>query len=101
MKKILIVDDYPDILEGLSYVLKDHYEVTTTVFDVICSDYAMPDGTGLELLEFCRQEKFSMLFILMSAMREERIVMEAKLHGAVFMEKTDSDLISFLRENAN
>lgn len=100
MKKILIVDDYPDILEGLSYVLKDHYEVTTvgnlteakkevstTVFDVICSDYAMPDGTGLELLEFCRQEKFSMLFILMSAMREERIVMEAKLHGAVFMEK--------------
>lgn len=29
MKKILIVDDYPDILEGLSYVLKDHYEVTT------------------------------------------------------------------------
>ena len=62
-------------------------EVSTTVFDVICSDYAMPDGTGLELLEFCRQEKFSMLFILMSAMREERIVMEAKLHGAVFMEK--------------
>lgn len=29
MKKILIVDDYPDILEGLSDVLKDHYEVTT------------------------------------------------------------------------
>ena len=98
MKKILIVDDYPDILEGLSYVLKDHYEVTTagnlteakkevstTVFDVICSDYAMPDGTGLT--KFCRQEKFTMLFILMSAMREECIVMEAKLHGTVFMEK--------------
>ncbi len=114
MKKILIVDDYPDISEGLSYVLKDYYEVTTagnlteakkevstTVFDAICSDYAMPDGTGLELLEFCRQKKFFMLFILMSAMREERIVMEAKLHGAVFMEKMDSDLISFLRENAN
>ena len=29
MKKILIVDDYPDILEGLSYILKNHYEVTT------------------------------------------------------------------------
>ena len=41
-----------------------------------------------------------MLFILMSAMREECIVMEAKLHGTVFMEKTDSDLISFLREKA-
>ena len=54
---------------------------------MICSDYAMPDGTGLELLEFLRQKKCSMLFILMSAMREEHIVMEAKLYGAVFMEK--------------
>lgn len=42
-----------------------------------------------------------MLFILISDMREERIVMEAKLHGVVFMEKTDSDLISFIRENAD
>ena len=111
MKKILIVDDYPDILEGLSYVLKDHYEVTTagnlteakkevstTVFDVICSDYAMPDGTGLELLEFCRQEKFSMLFILMSAMREECIVMEAKLHGTVFIEKRKAILFRFFEK---
>lgn len=79
MKKILIVDDYPEFLEGLSYVLKDHYEVTTagnlteakkqlstTSFDVICSDYAMPDGTGLDLLEFCRHEKFSTLFTQLS-----------------------------------
>jgi len=62
MKKTLIVDDYPDILEGLSYALKDHYEVTTagnlteakkevstTAFDVICSDYAMPEGARLGL----------------------------------------------------
>lgn len=114
MKKILIVDDYSDFLEGLSYVLKNHYEiitagslteakkkVSTTVFDVICSDYAMPDGTGLDLLEFCRQKNFSTLFVLMSAMREEHIVTEAKLNGAVFMEKTGSNLISFLRENAD
>ena len=50
-EKILIADDYLDFLEGLSYVLKDHYEVTTagnlteaknkvstTVFDVISKD---------------------------------------------------------------
>lgn len=29
MKKILIVDDYSDFLEGLSYVVKNHYEITT------------------------------------------------------------------------
>ncbi len=43
----------------------------------------------------------NLLFILMSAMREERIVIEAKLHGVVFMEKTDSDLDSFLREKTD
>lgn len=114
MKKILIVDDYPDFLEGLSYVLKDHYEVTTagnlteakkevstTAFDVICSDYAMPDGTGLDLLEFCKQEKISVPFILMSVTREQHIVIEAKLQGAVFIKKTDSNLLSAIREYAD
>ncbi|MCM1128118.1 MAG: response regulator [Lachnospiraceae bacterium] len=105
MKKILIVDDSPDFLDALSYILKKDYEVTTaggvseakkelfaSVFDVICSDYYMPDGTGLDLLEFCKQEKISVPFILMSAASERHIVMEAELQGAVFVEKTDSAL---------
>lgn len=111
MKKILIVDDYPDFLNGLSYILKSYYDVTTagnlteakkelltSTFDVICSDYGMPDGTGLDLLEFCRQKKISASFILMSAEREEYVVTEAKLYGVVFMEKTGSDFVSLLRE---
>lgn len=111
IKKILIVDDYPDFLNGLSYILKSYYDVTTagnlteakkelltSTFDVICSDYGMPDGTGLDLLEFCRHKKISATFILMSAAREEHIVTEAKLHGAIFMEKTGSNFASLLRE---
>lgn len=114
MKRILIVDDSPDFLDALSYILKKHYEVTTaggvaeakaglltSAFDVICSDYYMADGTGLNLLEFCKQEKISVPFILMSATREQHIVIEAKLYGAVFVEKTDSDLLSVIRENAD
>ena len=114
MKKILIVEDSPDFLDALSYILKSYYEVTTaggvaeakkklltSAFDVICSDYYMPDGTGLDLLEFCMQEKISVPFILMSATREQHIIIEAKLYGAVFVEKTDSDLLSVIRENAD
>ena len=86
MKRILIVDDSPDFLDALSYILKKHYEVTTaggvaeakaglltSAFDVICSDYYMADGTGLDLLEFCKQEKISVSFILMSATWEQHI----------------------------
>ncbi len=88
MKRILIVDDSPDFLDALSYILKKHYEVTTaggvaeakaglltSAFDVICSDYYMADGTGLDLLEFCKQEKISVSFILMSATWEQHVVM--------------------------
>ncbi len=114
MKKILIVEDSPDFLDALSYILKKHYEVATagdveeakkelmtSAFDVICSDYYMADRTGLDLLEFCKQEKISVPFILMSATREQHIVIEAKLYGAVFVEKTDSNLLSVIRENAD
>ncbi|NBI85554.1 response regulator [Lachnospiraceae bacterium] len=92
MKRILIVDDSPDFLDALSYILKKHYEVTTaggvaeakaglltSAFDVICSDYYMADGTGLDLLEFCKQEKISVSFILMSATWEQHIVYRSKI----------------------
>ena len=110
MKKILIVDDYPDILEGLSYALKDHYKVTTagnlteakkevstTAFDVICSDYAMPDGTGLDL----QTGKVFYAIYSYVCYAGRTYCYRSKIVWCRIYGKTDSDLISFLRENAN
>ena len=64
MKKILIVEDDVTFLRILSHVLGNQFEIYTacsvnealkllenTSVDLICSDYNVPGGTGLELLE--------------------------------------------------
>lgn len=61
--KILLVDDEPNILKALTRVLK-HYAITTassgqealiladaTEFDIVISDYRMPEMDGITFLE--------------------------------------------------
>ena len=79
--KILICDDEQFILEGFVFFLSDFdVEVTTATsgndaiskltekFDVIISDYRMPDGDGKELLTYIRANEslFPGRFILFS-----------------------------------
>lgn len=66
MKKILLVDDEPDILNILEFEFQDigyktelagsgneaiHKLRAGKSFDAIISDIRMPDGTGIDLLE--------------------------------------------------
>ncbi|MBX7101515.1 MAG: response regulator [Myxococcaceae bacterium] len=61
--KVLVVDDEPDVLQSLSLLLSEDFDVTTAAspesalelnrtrrFDVICSDYKMPRMMGTEFL---------------------------------------------------
>ena len=79
-RKVLIVEDNV----GLSQMQKDWllqagYEVTTaidepaarrllrrTAFDLILSDVRLPEGDGISLLEWTREEKMTMPYIIMT-----------------------------------
>lgn len=110
MKRILLVDDDETIRYALSEILKKEYEVLETSgvndalkkletdsVDLICSDYNMRDGTGLDLLHSCKEMNISIPFMLMSAYDFNDFSRKADLYGITFCEKTDREFLNKLR----
>ncbi len=79
-KKILVVDDEPDLVDILSFELSDQYDVTTAFsgdealdllvknnFDVVLSDVNMPKMDGLEMLKQLYQKEIKVPVIFITA----------------------------------
>lgn len=78
---------------GVSEALK---KLETTSVDLICSDYNMQDGTGLDLLHSCKERNISVPFMLMSAYDFNQLSRKADLYGITFCEKTDREFLNKL-----
>lgn len=114
MKSILLIDDDTHYRSLLANVLHKKFEIymagsvkealhnlEENTVDLICSDYNLPDGTGLELLEqLCRNGK-SIPFLLMSGIEDSFVVNCVKFYGGEFCSKTDPDLLSTIKRLAN
>ena len=97
MKKILVVDDDTTFLSGMKIALsKNDRQIETAKnvgraieilrenkTDLICSDYDMPDGTALNLLEFVKNKNMNIPVIIISGRDEEKYVKNALDMGVV------------------
>ena len=110
MKRILLVDDDKTFRYALSELLSKEFEVLksfgvkdalkkleTASVDLICSDYNMRDGTGLDLLHSCRERNISVPFMLMSADDSNNLSNKAELYGITFCEKADCEFLDKIR----
>ncbi|MHB8261799.1 MAG: sigma-54-dependent transcriptional regulator [Bacteroidia bacterium] len=96
MKKILVIDDdYTFCLMLQNYLSKQGFEVSTagtasqaltildkTSFDLILSDYRMPDKDGLVLLEEIKKRKYEVPIIIMTSYGDIRLAIRAIKLGA-------------------
>jgi DNA-binding NarL/FixJ family response regulator len=97
--KLLVVEDHPVYLEGLSYILKklDSNLALTSVystkdalelladspdFDLALIDLCLPDGGGLSILRYLSEHKLFIPAVILSASEEPRDVQKAKEAGA-------------------
>lgn len=94
--KILVIDDEPNMVElfklflgrsgwditGAGNVAEGTAALQEQVFDVIISDLALPDGTGLDLLKTARAGQPQAPFILITAYGSIESAVEAMKLGA-------------------
>ncbi|MCM1308718.1 MAG: response regulator [Butyrivibrio sp.] len=114
LKKILLVDDDVIFRHLLAELLNKEFEtyeavgvcdalkmLETITVDLICSDYNMRDGTGLDLLQVCKERNIGVTFMLMSADESNGLSRKAELNGITFCEKTDHDFINIIKKILN
>lgn len=94
---VLVVDDEPYILSALTAILKSEYDITTAdgaeaakaVFaerppDIVLTDLRMPRVSGIQLLEWVRQNHPKTVRLLMTGYGELDDAVEAINRGQVF-----------------
>ena len=94
--KILVAEDEPMLLKTIELKLKkEGYEVIATIDgreaiskieserpDLVISDIMMPYASGLELTAILKKGEKQIPIIILSAMEQEKVVMEAFELGA-------------------
>jgi DNA-binding NtrC family response regulator len=100
-KRILIVDDDPQIVSGLSALLSEDWDVRTAdtgraalvIFsefspDVVLLDVQLPDFSGIDLLHQFKMYSETAAVIMMSGMGTlDRVVESMKLGAETFLQK--------------
>jgi two-component system response regulator PilR (NtrC family) len=111
MAHILVVDDERSICELLEITFRKEghrveialngasarRKLESSIFDIVISDIRMPDATGVELLEFCREISPSSYFILITGVPTLETAIAAINAGADRYVIKDHDLVDQLR----
>jgi two-component system response regulator YesN len=112
MRHLLIVDDEPNIVEGLSYTIQEHFgddiDVSTAYngnnaleilskspIDLVITDIRMPGISGLDLLNQIHERRISCRVIVLTGYDDFSVIQEAmrKPNFVDFLLKTEGDEI--------
>ncbi len=92
-RRVALVDDESGILESFKAILKEHYEIFTfdnpntfletlvvkqpRPFDILITDFRMPQMTGLEMIQQAQKKNFFFPAIIFSGHLDKNSIMEA------------------------
>ena len=116
--KVLLADDHAIFIEGLSGLLKDHFELAGSVHDgeeliraakqlcpdVIVTDLSMPRLNGFDAIRRLREEGCAAKFIVLTMHPEVEMATEAfraGVCGYVLKQSASKELINAINEVVN
>lgn len=96
MAKILIIDDEASMRRILSVILQEDGHSTvgaegikvalrllsSTTFDMVITDKKMPDGDGLEIVNYCRENEPALPVVMLTAFATVELAVETMQAGA-------------------
>jgi len=111
MAHILVVDDERSICELLEITFRKEghrvevalngeaarRKIESQIFDIVISDIRMPDSTGVELLQYCKELSPSSYFLLITGVPTVETAIAALNAGADRYVIKDHDLVDQLR----
>src|SRR5258708_10740187 len=111
MAHLLIVDDERSIWELLEITFRKEghrvevamsgeaarRKLESSIFDIVISDIRLPDATGVELLQFCKEISPSSHFLLITGLPTIETAIAAVNSGADRYVIKDHDLVDQLR----
>lgn len=116
--KVLLADDHPIFIEGLSSLLKEHFNLAGSVHDgeelikaakrlcpdVIVTDLSMPRLDGFEAIRHLRKENCAAKFIVLTMHPEVEMATEAfraGVCGYVLKQSASKELVNAIMEVVN
>ena len=115
-KRILVVDDDPQILSGLAGILSDEWDVRTaetgktalSTFaefspDLVLLDVQLPDFSGIDLLHQFKMYSETTAVVMMSGLGNiDRVIESMKLGAETFLQKPfDTDTLTLTLEQVS
>lgn len=93
--KILVIEDNPEDIALMQRELsRHHFDIDFAIsgeeglrslkekgYDVVVADYAMPEMTGLDVLDRMKKENYDIPLVIMTGSGSERIAVEAMKKG--------------------
>ncbi|TWU62040.1 MULTISPECIES: response regulator [Crateriforma] len=97
-KRVLLVDDDPNVLQGFKRNLRKHYELSLAVgphealatirnegpFAVVVSDMQMPEISGVELLARVRELHEQTVRVMLTGNADQKTAVDAVNEGCIF-----------------
>ena len=113
--KVLYIDDEPGLLDlAKAFLEQEDFQIDTEgdpraslqrlapgTYDVVVSDYQMPDLDGIELLKALRERGDRIPFILFTGKGREEVAIEALNNGADFYIQKGGDPAALFKELKN